>query len=202
MHRALATAALPLLFLACAPASPPPAAPAAPPAALAAAPDAREQQAQGEQLAAAFCDTWNRHDMDAFAALHAEDADFVNIFGMWWHGRANIRKSHVGIHETVFRQSRLTSVRVETRFVTPEIAVVRWAWVLTGALTPDGQPAPDMQGILVHVARREGSRLQIVTTQNTLASADAFRAVRSMDSPGKPAEVSPAGPPAARPQNR
>ncbi|MGK3967614.1 SgcJ/EcaC family oxidoreductase [Sorangium sp. So ce118] len=202
MHRALATAALPLLLLACAPASPPPAAPAAPPAALAAAPDPREQQAQGEQLAAAFCDAWNRHDMDAFAALQAEDADFVNIFGMWWHGRAEIRKNHVGIHETVFRQSRLTSVRVETRFVTPEIAVVRWAWELTGVLTPDGQPVPDMQGILVHVARREGSQLQIVTTQNTSATADAFRAVRSMDSAGKPAQVSLPGPAAARPQNR
>lgn len=202
MHRALATAALPLLFLACAPASPPPAAPVAPPAALTAAPDAREQQAQGEQLAAAFCDAWNRHDMDAFAALQAEDADFVNIFGMWWHGRAEIRKNHVGIHETVFRQSRLTSVRVETRFVTPEIAVVRWAWELKGVLTPDGQPVPDMQGILVHVARREGSRLQIVTTQNTSATADAFRAVRGMDSSGKPAQESPAGPPAAGPQNR
>ncbi|XYH98511.1 YybH family protein [Sorangium sp. So ce1128] len=188
MHRAFATAALSLLVLACAPASPPPAAPATPSAALAAAPDAREQQALGEQLAGAFCDAWNRHDMDAFAALQAEDADFVNIFGMWWHGRAEIRKNHVGIHETVFRQSRLTSVRVETRFVTPEIAVVRWAWELTGVLTPDGQPVPDMQGILVHVARREGNRLQIVTTQNTQATADAFRAVRSMDAPARPAQ--------------
>ncbi|WP_437730585.1 SgcJ/EcaC family oxidoreductase [Sorangium sp. So ce1335] len=186
-------AALPLLALACAPASPPPAAPAAPapaasaPAAAAALPDARAQQALGEQLAAAFNDAWNRHDMDAFAALYAEDADFVNIFGMWWHGRPEIRKSHVGIHETVFRQSRLTSVRVETRFVAPDIAVVRWAWELTGAITPEGKPAPDMQGIFVHVARREGDRLRIVATQNTLATPDAFRAVRGMDAPPSPA---------------
>ncbi|WP_434041632.1 MULTISPECIES: SgcJ/EcaC family oxidoreductase [Sorangium] len=193
MVRPFLAAALPLLALACAPASPPPVAPAAPvaaapaPAASAALPDARAQQALGEQLAAAFCDTWNRHDMDAFSALQAEDADFVNIFGMWWHGRPEIRKNHVGIHETVFRQSRLTSVRVETRFVGPEIAVVRWAWELTGVVTPDGKPVPDMQGILVHVARREGDRLRIVTTQNTQATADAFRAVRSMGAPASPA---------------
>ncbi|WP_441286750.1 SgcJ/EcaC family oxidoreductase [Sorangium sp. KYC3313] len=189
MHRALALAALPLLVLACAPATPQPVAPAAPaPAIAAAAPDAREQHALGEQLVAAFNDAWNRHDMDAFAALQAEDADFVNIFGMWWHGREEIRANHVGIHKTVFAKSRLASVRVETRFVAPDIAVVRWAWELTGVVTPDGQPVPDMQGILVHVARRAGDRLQIVTTQNTQATADAFRAVRAMDAPARPAQ--------------
>ncbi|MGK4004563.1 SgcJ/EcaC family oxidoreductase [Sorangium sp. So ce1036] len=197
MHRALAALALPLSVLACAPASPPPVAPATPapatpapatpaPAAEPVMPDARAQQAMGEQLVAAFNDTWNRHDMDAFAALHAEDADFVNIFGLWWHGRPAIRESHVGIHKTVFRQSRLSSVRVETRFVAPDIAVVRWAWELTGVLSPEGQPVPDMQGILVHVARREGDRLRIVSTQNTQATADAFRAVRGMDRPASP----------------
>ncbi|MGK3992305.1 SgcJ/EcaC family oxidoreductase [Sorangium sp. So ce1024] len=196
MYRALPVAAFSLLAVACAPASPPPAAPAAPvsaapaPAAAAAAalPDAREQQAFGEQLVAAFNDAWNRHDMDAFAALQAEDADFVNVFGMWWHGRPEIHKNHVGIHETVFRQSRLSSVRVETRFVAPDLAVVRWAWELTGVVTPDGKPAPDMQGILVHVARREGDRLRIVTTQNTQATADAFHAVRNA---GAPASAAP-----------
>lgn len=193
MYRALLIAASPLLALACAPASPPPAAPAAPapaapaPAAAATLPDARAQQALGEQLVAAFNDAWNRHDMDAFSALQAEDADFVNVFGMWWHGRPEIHKNHVGIHETVFRQSRLSSVRVETRFVAPDIAVVRWAWELTGVVTPEGKPAPDMQGILVHVARREGDRLRIVTTQNTRATADAFHAVRNAGAPASPA---------------
>ncbi|WP_437593593.1 SgcJ/EcaC family oxidoreductase [Sorangium sp. So ce1000] len=189
MHRALATAALPLLVLACAPAAPPPATAATPaPAITAAAPDASAQRALGEQLVAAFNDAWNRHDMDAFAALQAEDADFVNIFGMWWHGRAEIRANHVGIHKTVFGKSHLASVRVETRFIAPELAVVRWAWELTGVVTPDGQPVPDMQGILVHVARREGDRLRILTTQNTQATADAFRMVRGMDSPARSAQ--------------
>ncbi|WP_437282245.1 SgcJ/EcaC family oxidoreductase [Sorangium sp. So ce375] len=189
MHRALAAAALPLLVLACAPAAPPPAAPSTPaPAIAAAAPDASAQRALGEQLVAAFNDAWNRHDMDAFAALQADDADFVNIFGMWWHGRADIRANHVGIHKTVFSRSRLASVHVETRFVAPDIAVVRWAWELTGVVTPDGQPVPDMQGILVHVARRDGDRLKIVTTQNTQATADAFRAVRGMAPPAPAAQ--------------
>jgi hypothetical protein len=36
---------------------------------------------------AAFADTWNRHDMSAFAALFAEDGDCVNAGGTWWQAR-------------------------------------------------------------------------------------------------------------------
>ncbi|WP_246684898.1 hypothetical protein [Mesorhizobium sp. B2-7-1] len=37
-----------------------------------------------EDAAAAFADAWNRHDMDDFAVLFSEDANFVNVVGMWW----------------------------------------------------------------------------------------------------------------------
>jgi uncharacterized protein (TIGR02246 family) len=36
-------------------------------------------------------DAWNRADADALAELFAEDAEFVNVVGLWWHDRANIR---------------------------------------------------------------------------------------------------------------
>ncbi|MDX8512638.1 SgcJ/EcaC family oxidoreductase [Mesorhizobium captivum] len=40
-----------------------------------------------EDVATAFADAWNRHDMDDFAALFSEDANFVNVVGMWWKNR-------------------------------------------------------------------------------------------------------------------
>lgn len=39
----------------------------------------------------AFADAWNRHDMEAFAQLFAADAEFVNVVGLWWKGRALLR---------------------------------------------------------------------------------------------------------------
>ncbi len=33
-----------------------------------------------------FVDAWNLHDMDAFASLFPEDADFVNVIGQRWIG--------------------------------------------------------------------------------------------------------------------
>ena len=31
-------------------------------------------------------ETWNAHDMKAFAELFRDDAEFVNVYGMWWTG--------------------------------------------------------------------------------------------------------------------
>lgn len=31
----------------------------------------------------AFAETWNKHDMNAFAELFAPDAEFVNVVGLW-----------------------------------------------------------------------------------------------------------------------
>ena len=162
-----------LAGLACAPASPPErAASPRPPAAVPLDPAA--QKVFGEQVAAAFADAWNRHDMNAFAGLMAEDADFVNIFGARMRGREEIRRRHVQIHETVFRQSTISAARVETHFVAPDVAIVQWAWQVTSVLTRDGQPAPDLQGILTHVVRRQGERFLLLSTQNTRTVPEPF----------------------------
>ncbi|HWO20590.1 MAG TPA: SgcJ/EcaC family oxidoreductase [Kofleriaceae bacterium] len=162
-----------LAGLACAPGSSPervssPGAPVAVPL------EPAVQKAFGEQVAAAFADAWNRHDMNALAALMAEDADFVNIFGTWMHGREEIRQRHVQIHETAFRNSTITATQVQTRFVAPNVAIVRWAWQVTSVLTRDGQPAPDLQGILTHVVHRQGDRFMLLSTQNTRTVPEPF----------------------------
>ena len=41
---------------------------------------------------ASFDEAFNRHDADAVAALYTDDAEFVNVAGMWWRGRAEIKR--------------------------------------------------------------------------------------------------------------
>jgi uncharacterized protein (TIGR02246 family) len=55
----------------------------------------------------AFIDSWNRHDMKTLAALFAEDADFVDVFGNWFRGRMAIEMALTQRHATVFQNSRL-----------------------------------------------------------------------------------------------
>ncbi len=76
-------------------------------------------------------EAWNHHDMKAWANLFTEDADFVNVAGWWWKGRAQIEKKHTEIHAYIFRDSTLTIDEVDTKFLTPEIAIVHSLWSLS-----------------------------------------------------------------------
>lgn len=114
-----------------------------------------------------FAECWNRHDMNAFAELFSPDAEFVNVVGLWWKGRAEIKAAHEFTHQTLFKDSRLTIAEVFTRFPAPQIAIARCRWKLEGHVTPDGAPLPERNGVLLNVLRQEGGRWFIIDSQNT-----------------------------------
>lgn len=58
-----------------------------------------------EALARRLQDAWNAADGAAYAAVFAEDADFVNIRGEWIHGRAEIAAGHQMIFDTIYKGS-------------------------------------------------------------------------------------------------
>jgi uncharacterized protein (TIGR02246 family) len=119
-------------------------------------------------IADAFLTTWNQHDMAAFAALYADDADFVNVYGLWWTGRQAIEDAHVATHVSIFRASTLTLAQPHSiRFIATDVALCRTHWTLTGIQTRAGGAAPDRRGRLLHVLKHNGARWQIAATQNT-----------------------------------
>ncbi len=59
-----------------------------------------------QSVGSRFIQTWNAHDMDEFALLFREGADFVNVYGASYVGRPRIRDEHISIHATVFRDSQ------------------------------------------------------------------------------------------------
>ncbi|OHV65015.1 DUF4440 domain-containing protein [Mesorhizobium sp. LCM 4577] len=120
-----------------------------------------------EDVTAAFADAWNRHDMDDFAALFSEDANFVNVVGMWWKNRTEIEAAHRATHATMFRDSRLEGVAASVVELSPGLASVHYRWTLTGASAPDGSPAGTREGILLLVVRKEQLGWRIKVAQNT-----------------------------------
>lgn len=115
----------------------------------------------------AFSECWNRHDIDAFAELFSEDAEFVNVVGLWWKGRAEIKAAHEFTHKTLFKNSRLTIAEIFTRFPAPQIAISRCRWKLEGHVTPDGMPLPERNGVLMNVLLQKDSGWLIIDSQNT-----------------------------------
>jgi len=114
-----------------------------------------------------FEDAWNRHDMSALAMLFATDADFVNVIGMRWVGREEIKKAHSASHATIFKTSTLKLGETTVRFLKPDVATARSVWTLSGQISANGQVAPTRTGILTHVLVRTDGHWLIVLSQNT-----------------------------------
>jgi uncharacterized protein (TIGR02246 family) len=123
--------------------------------------------AEVKRVVIAFAEAWNRHDMEAFAELFAPDAEFVNVVGMWWKGRAEIKVAHEFTHATMFKGSRLTILETSIRFPEPRLAIARSRWLLENHVSPDGEPLPARNGVLVNVLALRDGRWSIIDAQNT-----------------------------------
>jgi uncharacterized protein (TIGR02246 family) len=125
------------------------------------------EEAPVTALVQEFAASWNAHDMTAFGALFAPDADFVNVVGMRWRGRAAIQAAHEASHSSMFRSSHLAIHNTDIMLLGPSVAVSRSEWTLVGHTTPDGQALPERRGYLTHVLQKQGDRWLIAVSQNT-----------------------------------
>jgi uncharacterized protein (TIGR02246 family) len=139
------------------------------------------------RLARAFVEAWNAHDADALGALFAPDADFVNVAGLWWHGRARIVRTHRKAFLTYFAGATLTEERLESRALAPTAALARLRVWLDGQTTPEGAPAGPRRTLLLLAAAETPEGWRLVAAQNTdvapegetlLAEGDALNPVR------------------------
>jgi uncharacterized protein (TIGR02246 family) len=134
------------------------------------APAARAAEAaRPEDLVAGFIRAWNAHDMKALAEPFTEDADFVNVAGMWWKGRALIQTMHERTHATRFKDTTLVETNTTVRMLGPDTAVLHVKWELSGELDQDGKRAMTRHGIMQIVAVRRADGWRIVAAQNTNA---------------------------------
>ncbi len=110
---------------------------------------------------------WNAADADALADLFADDAEFINVVGLWWHDKDNIRGAHAFGFAKIFPGSRIAMAQPRVRYVGKDAAVVQSRWNLTGQVTPSGKPAGDRAGIFTFVLERREEGWIAVAAQNT-----------------------------------
>jgi uncharacterized protein (TIGR02246 family) len=125
------------------------------------------EEAAVKGVGAAFVDDWNRHDMKSLGSLFADDAQFVNVIGLWWHSRAEIQKEHEALHATRMRNSHLVATETLVHLLGPDAAVLLTRWELTGDTGIDGVTLPMRRGVMSMVTVRVGSGWQIASAQNT-----------------------------------
>lgn len=123
-----------------------------------------------EAVIPAWRDAWNRGDADAIAALFAEDAEFVNVVGLWWHSREAIRDAHAFGFRTIFPGSTITMGSPRVRRLGADAATVMCRWRVLGQVSPGGEPAGPREGVFTFVLERRAAGWVAVAAQNTDAA--------------------------------
>jgi uncharacterized protein (TIGR02246 family) len=78
------------------------------------------------RLPRSFCDAWARHDGHELAQIMADDVDFVTVGATWIHGRPDFEKYHTRLLSGRFKESTMTLLQTEVRFLRPDVAVIHW----------------------------------------------------------------------------
>ena len=119
-----------------------------------------------DKMPHAFRDAWMARDADALAALFAQDADFVNVTGIWWRTRDAIRDAHHYGLTTFFAQTTLRVGRVATRRL-GDGALVHAGLTLTGQVDTDGTPLEARRTMMLFAMARTTPGWHCVAAHNT-----------------------------------
>ncbi len=126
-------------------------------------------------IVAAVPEALDRKDMKTYADLFADDADWINVVGMHWRGKAAVVKAHEVYLKTVFRDGGMSTGDIEVRAVTPDVAIAVVTELDTAGILPDGSKAPPGSGRLTYVLVKRGGKWKITHGHNTTIDPNAQR---------------------------
>ncbi|MEM7734642.1 MAG: SgcJ/EcaC family oxidoreductase [Deinococcota bacterium] len=121
----------------------------------------------GEAVTRAFFNRWNVKDADGMAHLFIEDADFVNVVGLWWRNRKAIRKAHSYGFERIFQYAKIDITELRVRKLRDDIHIVHTVSTLEGQTAPDGRIGGLRVAVISLVTEKRDGEFKIVSVQNT-----------------------------------
>jgi uncharacterized protein (TIGR02246 family) len=110
---------------------------------------------------------WNKGDALGFAGFFQEDADLVNIHGMYLHGRQSIAGLYDMLFRSVFAESNTSATISRTRYLNKTTVLVH---ALVEFESPRGAMAGRHDALASLVIVRDGSHWQVASQHNTLVS--------------------------------
>lgn len=137
-----------------------------------AAPEGERGEAAIRALLARQAEAWNEHDARAWCESFTEDAEFVNILGMLFHGRAQIEARHAELFRGIFSRSQVTVITRKVVSLGPTSALAETVHELRGyERLPPGIRATEPDGTLrtrlKYVLGLEADGWRIRSAQNT-----------------------------------
>jgi uncharacterized protein (TIGR02246 family) len=134
--------------------------------------DQRSLSAEAEsevlKVIAEFAATWNRHDMDAMHDLCTDDAEWINIVGMHWRGKAAVYKGHDALHKTTFADTEMTIEDVKARAIAPGVVCAVAGMTFGAHVDPTGREEVGMETMGTYLLLDTGDSWKIVHFHNTV----------------------------------
>ena len=130
--------------------------------------DKAKDQKAIKDVAFKFEKTWNDHNMDAMFDLFIEDAEWVNIVGMYWVGRADVKKAHQDFHATMFKNTPLKIDEITVRKITSDTAVAVLNLSMGDFTTPSGETIKNSKDRLSLILVKQKGRWLIAHGHNTV----------------------------------
>jgi uncharacterized protein (TIGR02246 family) len=107
---------------------------------------------------------WNQKSGVEFAKPFAEDSDYVVINGVHIKGRAANAEAHQRIFDTIYKNSSVSHIIEQIRFLRPDVAVVH---VQTALKVTQDNSAQAHHGRITVVMTKNKGKWEIAAFQNT-----------------------------------
>ncbi|GAA4278681.1 SgcJ/EcaC family oxidoreductase [Aquimarina mytili] len=121
-----------------------------------------------EDIPKLFAEFWNKRNARGIANLFTENAEFVNVVGLWWHDREAIFKAHDYGLKNIFNNSTLELRKIKTKLLSPSVAVVNVRFKLSNQTSVSDVKNPGLrQNIFTFVLQKSESSWLCVAAQNT-----------------------------------
>ncbi len=114
-----------------------------------------------------FCEAWNRRDAAGIADLFDDDADFVNVVGIWWRNKGDIREAHDYGLKVIFKDSVLMAGKITRKDLGTDVAIIHARMHLKGQTVKENKKTLDRYTIFTFVMHKKGDDWTCAAAQNT-----------------------------------
>lgn len=110
---------------------------------------------------------WNKHDMEAFTMPLRDDAEGINVAGMYWSGKPAIVKHLVEFHATFLKDCEEYVDEVQIHPIDEKHAIAVSIWRVSAFKGPGGQVIPACRHRDTSVLAKDADGWKIVHFHNT-----------------------------------
>ena len=116
---------------------------------------------------------WNSHKFENMDSYTTEDVEWVNIIGVWWKGRTEVKQGHQRNFDAIFKGVKFEQKSLKIRIVTKDAAVANLICHVGEFFPPDGidhgnNKMPEADDLLTLVYVKKNGIWLLSAGQNTI----------------------------------